>query len=213
MTWHTWETDTLLTQDFDDVVDRVRSLEGKDRTFAIRDVLDRLRTSSEPLHRLKALLFIQALLATIPDGKLAATVADVAALELAHIVMSAFDPVDVKRPALDSLALLFIKARELTIAADNNVRAAFTQARTSEDARIREFATRAFADGGVLSQRVMTRQYRIVNVSIKVAGATAAAAAGYAVFKAGQKKREAAKAKPSGTAKGTAASRTEHSTS
>lgn len=141
MSWNARELDALLTQDVDDVVDRGRSLSGRDRTVALRDSLARLKTGAEPLDRLKVLLFIQTLLALAPDGKVASSVAEPAVHELAKIVVST-EPEELRRSALDALALLFLKAKELTASADSRLREVFTFARESRDPEIRDFARR-----------------------------------------------------------------------
>jgi hypothetical protein len=180
MNWKGRDLDALLARDIDEVVDSARSLGGKERTAALRGAIGHLEAATGPLDRLKTLLFIQTLLASMADGKLASTVADLAAGELARVVLSASEGDELKRPALDGLALLFMKARELTTSADARVRAAFTAARNFADPRIRDFARGAFRPDGVLAQRVVQRRYRVISVSIKAAAA-ASFAAGAAV--------------------------------
>jgi hypothetical protein len=145
--------DSLLTQDVDEVVDRARSLGGKDGAVALRDSLARLETSAEPLDRLKVLLFIQTLLAVAPDGKVASTVAESAVHELAKILVSPSEPAELKRSALDALALLLIKAKELTASADSRLREAFNFAGESRDPEIREFARRVCLGNAVVARR------------------------------------------------------------
>lgn len=196
MSWNARALNALLKRDVDDVVVRGRSLDGKDRTAALRDSLSRLESSSVPLERLKTLLLIQTLLASIPDGKLTPSLAEPAAIELARVVISASDSDELKRSALDGLALLFLKARELTTSADARVRAAFTASRNSPDPQISDFAQRAFLANGVLSQRVVQRQYRYITLSIKAAAAISAiGGVGYAVLKVARKKQAATKRK------------------
>lgn len=181
MTWKSRDLDRLLVQDVDRVVDHARTLAGKERTAAIRDSLEALvEKSDETSARLKILLFIQTLLATVGDRKLAASVADPAANELARVVMSPSDVNELKRAALDSLALLFLKAKELTNTADARVRSAFTAARDSSDPYLSDFARRAFGNKGVLSRRIVQRQHRWVYVSVAT-GVTVSA--GYVLAK------------------------------
>jgi hypothetical protein len=153
MSWKASELDALLPRDVDDIVERGRTLGGKDRTAALRDSIVRLETSAEPLDRLKIVLFVQTLLAFVPDGKLAPSVAESAANELSNVVVSASDPEELKRSALSALALLFLKATELTSSANTRMRAAFTSARDSRDPEIRGFARRTFP-----ADRVHTRR-------------------------------------------------------
>jgi len=141
MSWSAGELDDLLAQDVDDVVDYARSV-GRGRTAVLRDSLTRLETSTEPLDRVKVLLFIQTILALAPDGTVASSVAESAALELATVVVSTSEPDELKRSALNALALLFVKAKELTASADSRMREAFTFARESRDPEIRDFARR-----------------------------------------------------------------------
>jgi hypothetical protein len=197
MTWKSRDLDLLVTADVDDVVKRGRSMTGKERTAALRDSLERLAESTEQLERLKVLLFIQSLLAAAQDGKLAASIADPAANELARVITSASDSAELKRPALDSLALVFLKAKELNTNTDVRVRAAFAVARKSPDPHVSEFARRALSSDGVLTRRVVQRQYRYVTVSIIKTAATLAAlgSAGYLGARAAKKKHKAKQAK------------------
>jgi hypothetical protein len=142
MSWNVRELDSLLTEDVDEVVDRARSLAGKDGAVALRDSLARIETSTKPLDRLKVLLFIQTLLAVAPDGKVASSVAESAVRELSKVLVSPSEPEELKRSALNALVLLFIKAKELTATADSRLREAFTFARESHDPEIRDFARR-----------------------------------------------------------------------
>ena len=160
MTWDMRELDDLLAGDVEDVIERARSVAGRERSAALRDVLWRLETEGEILPRLKLLLFIQASLATVDDGKLAASIAERAAQELSRVVISAVEPIDLKVPALDALALLFLKARELTTDADRRVRSAFRVARELTNPQLSSFARSALAAGGVLSRRRVQTLYR-----------------------------------------------------
>jgi hypothetical protein len=145
MSWRASELDALLTQDVDEVVDRGRSLSGRDRTAALRLSLARLATSAKPLDRLKIVLFVQTLLAFVPDGQLVSSVAEAAAKKLSNIVVSSSDPKELKRSALSALALLVLKAPGLTTSANAHMRAALTAARNSHDPEISDFARRAFS--------------------------------------------------------------------
>lgn len=191
MTWKSRDLDLLLAEDVDQVVERGQSLHGKERTAALRNSLDRLAESTGQIERLKVLLFIQSLLAAAQDGKLASSIADATANELVGVVTSASDAAELKRPALDSLALVFLKAKELTTNTDLRVRAAFGAAQKSSDPHVSDFARRALSPGGVLARRVVQRQYRYVTVSIiKTAAAlTALGGAGYVGIRAAAKKK------------------------
>jgi len=153
MTWSADELGDLLTRDVDDVVGYARSVGGRERSLALRDSLTRLETSAEPLDRLKVLLFIQALLALAPDGTVASPVAESVALRLARVVVSTTQPDELRQPALDALALLFVKAKELTATADSRLREAFNVAGKSRDPEIRDFARRVSLANAVVAQR------------------------------------------------------------
>jgi hypothetical protein len=155
MSWKATELDALLPRDVDDIVERGRTLGGKDRTSALRDSIARLQTSADPLDRLKIVLFVQTLLAFVTDGKLAPSVAEAVASKLSHIVDSTSDPEEVKRSALSGLALLVLKATELTTSANTRMLAAFKAARDSRDPGIRDFARRTFP-----ADRAHTRRSR-----------------------------------------------------
>lgn len=180
--------DHLLLQDVDDVVAHAPSLTGKERTAALRASLVVLETSSNDLDRLKILLFIQSVLAAAADGKLASSVAESIATELARVVMSGSDPVELKIPALDGLALVFLKAKELSTNADARVRDAFHSASRSSNAQLSEFGQRAFSNKGILAQRVVQKQYRYVKVSVTAVAATAFTGAGVFAAKGALKK-------------------------
>lgn len=89
MTWKADELTFLLTRDVDDVGERARALQGKDRTSALREALGILERTTEPLTRLKALVFVQMSLTTVEDRKLTPSIAEPAALELTRIISSA----------------------------------------------------------------------------------------------------------------------------
>jgi predicted nucleotide-binding protein len=144
MSWKTKELDTLLAEDVDDVVERGRSLKGKDRTAALRDALSSLPTTTDPATRLSLLLFIQTLLAFVPDRRLTSDVAVRVVNELAQIVLTASAEVELKRSAMRGIALVLAKARDLPATANDRVREALTAAEGSADPEISSFARRAF---------------------------------------------------------------------
>lgn len=197
MTWKSRDLNLLVTDDVDQVVKRGQSLSGKERTAALRDSLGRLGESTEPIERLKILLFMQSLLAGAQDGKLASSIADPTAIELARVVTSTSDSAELKRPALDSLAMVFLKAKELSTNTDVRVRAAFAVARKSADPHISDFARRALSADGLLARRVVRREYRYVTVSIikTSAALTALGAVGYAGLRAAKKKTKSKQTK------------------
>jgi hypothetical protein len=152
MSWNAHELDALLTQDVDDVVDRARSVGAGDRTVALRDCVTRLETCAEPLDRLRVLLFIQTLLALAPDATVSSSVAESAAQQLAMVVVSTTEPDELRQPALDALALLFAKAKELTASTDSRLREAFNVAGRSHNPEIRDFARRVSLANAVVAR-------------------------------------------------------------
>src|SRR5258708_1021341 len=176
MTWAARELDDLLAGDVEDVVERAQSVAGRERSAALRDVLWRLEIEGEILPRLKLLLFIQGSLATVDDGKLAASIAERAAQELSRVVISAVEPIQLTITPFDPFALLFLKARELRTDADRRVRSAFRVACEFTNPQLSSFARSALAAGGVLSRRRVQTLYRRVNVTFAVAAAGAGAA-------------------------------------
>lgn len=153
MSWKRTDLITLITLDVDDVVHRARSLADPEQTAALQDAVEALRFESNPSSRLKELLFAQTLLSFFGDRHLASAVADVVTNELLQVVTGKSDPPELKRAALDGLALLFLKAKELTPVTEARVRAAFEAARASSDPELRAFATAAVSERGVLSRR------------------------------------------------------------
>ncbi|HVR41599.1 MAG TPA: hypothetical protein VMU84_21060, partial [Thermoanaerobaculia bacterium] len=83
MSWEEHELDGLLDRDIDDVVERARGLDHKDRGRALENALSRVETTREPLDRLKILQFVQTLLAFVPDHELPQELSERTASELA----------------------------------------------------------------------------------------------------------------------------------
>jgi hypothetical protein len=171
MTWKRTELAELVARDVDDVIERARTLTGRDRTAAFRDALRALDVSVKPIERLKTLRFLQMLLAQWDNARLAVSLADPAAHELSRIVMASPETIEARRAALDALALLFLKAKELTPMADSRVRTAFKDARSTDDDQMRELAIQASAPRGVLSRRAVKPRHGVVFVSAVTASA------------------------------------------
>ena len=165
MAWKASEFDRFLERDVDDLLDYVRKLGGRDRTTAFRHALSRLEQDDEGRRRIMILRFLQALLAQMTNGRLAASAAEPAAFDLSRIATSSDEPVEAKRAALDALALLFLKAKELTPLADSRIRAAFETAGQARDPELRSFARTALAPNGVLARRMISRHHRWILVS------------------------------------------------
>lgn len=161
MSWKMRELDAVLDADVDHVVERGRSLKGKDRTAALSDALSSLPVISDPAVQLNLLLFIQTVLAFVPDRRLIPSVAGPAANELAEIVLSASAQDEHKRSAMRGLALLLAKARELPPPALDRIRKALAAARTSSDPEISSFAERAFEANETLAGRTSSPRNRM----------------------------------------------------
>jgi ribosomal protein L6, bacterial type len=156
MNWTSGDLESLLALDFDDVVDRARSLDRRDRAAAFRDAWRLLEAGAES-SRLKTLLFAQTLLAASEDRSIVPLIAQPGITAVANVVTSSSEAIETRRAALDALALLFLKAKELTVAADEEIRTAFATAVESTDVYLSDFARCAFLSGGVLSRRKIER--------------------------------------------------------
>ena len=137
--------ESLLTLDFDAIVEGARTVAGRTGRAAFREAITRLRATTDPLDRLKLLLFSQTLLAFLPDGSLPQNLTDQAADELAVTVTSSSDTDEQKRSALTALALLLLKAKDITGYASTRIQDAVVAAQRSTDTEISGFASRAFA--------------------------------------------------------------------
>jgi hypothetical protein len=156
MTWTTDEAEALFAKDVDDVIDRARTLSMKERSTAIRDVLEIIDLLPETPERLRALRFIQVALAEMDDRSLPPTLVDATTKKLEGIATARKMNIECRRAALDGLALVFLKASEITPTADASVRGAFAMAKRDSDTQLRGFAAEALSKGGVLSQRGMS---------------------------------------------------------
>jgi predicted nucleotide-binding protein len=144
MNWAERDLETVMIEDYDDVVDRARSIAPEDRTAALRDALAKLSMTDDLSFQTKLLLFVQTLLAVTADKTLQPRLAAAGASELSRYV-SSDAPNDLKRSALRVLSLLVVKAEELTRPAEARIRAVLALARRSSDPEINGFARRAFS--------------------------------------------------------------------
>jgi hypothetical protein len=159
------EFERLLDRDVDDLLDYARRLTGRARTAAFGDALSRLEQTKDDGTRIRILRFLQTLLADVPNGRLPASAAEPAAIDLSRIVSSSDEHVEARRAALDTLALLFLKAKELTPLADSRVRAAFHAASNARDAQLNSFARISLSPSGVLARRTISRRLGYVYFS------------------------------------------------
>jgi len=102
---------------------------------------------------LKAAWMIQVILAEAAASSLAIDLSASLAEALALIASSARSEHRLRRSALTSLALLYLKTRRLTQPIGFTIREAFLLALQSGDKELHEFASQSLAQGGVLSRR------------------------------------------------------------
>jgi hypothetical protein len=143
----------LLHGDVDDIVTRGRAYDSRTRFRVIRYAAEQFATLDKPVDRVKAMWIVQALLSLTDDRQLPYTTSSKLAPRLASIVESKREELDVRRSALDSLALVFVKTKQLTRFLDMTIWMAFVSALDSDDAEMRGFASEALSGGGILTQR------------------------------------------------------------
>lgn len=157
----------LLQSDVDDILVRSREYDSRTRFRMIRDAAEEYGTLKEPLARVKAMWIVQAMLASTDDRQLPYATSSNVAPRLASIVESNREQRDARRSALDSLALIFVKTKQLTESLDTTIRLAFLAARKSHDPQLSEFATEALAGEGVLAGRSPREQSANVRDAIE----------------------------------------------
>lgn len=136
------DMDDLLILDFDEVVDRARSLSARNRSAALSDALSALQVHMDLPQRVKLLLFVQTLLASTADRRLKSPLIEQSAIELTKVLTSRSEAVEVKRSALDAIALLLVKANDLTADIAAKLREAIAAAANSSDPEMSSFAHR-----------------------------------------------------------------------
>lgn len=162
------ELQTVLQADVDEILDRASEYKSRTRFRMLRAAAEHYPRMKQPIDRVKTVWFVQAMLATMEDRQLPpATSSDVAAW-LASIAESSQEERDARRGALDSLALVFLKTKQLTDSLDATIRAAFMVAVRSRDAHLSEFASEALSGGGVLARRSPGRTNVLVSVAVPV---------------------------------------------
>jgi hypothetical protein len=155
----TEDLDDLLRTDVDEILDRARDYDSRTRLRLLRAAVEQYDDLETTLARLKAVWLVQAILAEIEDRHLPhSTGADIAT-RLASIVQSRRDERDARRSALDALALVFLKTKQLTEAMDATIRSAFMSVLKSRDPYLSEFASEALSGEGVLARRSPGRSH------------------------------------------------------
>jgi len=152
------ELTALLRIDVDDIQDRIREYDPRTRFRLIRDTAEEYPTLEEPIDRIKAMWIVQATLACTDDRQLPYATSSEIAPRLASIVESKREERDARRSALDALALVFLKTKQLTVSLDETIRLAFMSAVKSRDPQMSEFAGEALSGEGVLAQRAPGRR-------------------------------------------------------
>lgn len=183
MSGHVSEFERLMRRDVDDLLDYARHLSGRARTSVFHEALALLNHTSDDGERISILRFLQTLLAGVPNGRLSASAAVPAAMQLSQVVTSADEHIEAKRAALDTLALVFLKAKDLTPLADSRVRKAFVAASHEADSQLSAFARTSLSAGGVLGRRATSRRHKDPVALRLRRGATALAAKAAATMK------------------------------
>lgn len=147
------ELQQLLRSDVDDILARGREYDARARSSMMRAAAVQYGHLKQPIDRVKAIWIVQAMLASMEDRRLSDTASSDVAARLAAIVRSNREERDARRTALDSLALLFIKTKQLTESLDATIRLAFLSAAKSRDPYLSEFAAEALSGEGVLARR------------------------------------------------------------
>lgn len=142
----------VLQSDVDDILDRAREYDSRTRSRMLRAAVMQY-TKLKPLDRVKAVWFVQVMLASTKDRQLPLEISSDLATRLASIAESGQEERDARRSALSSLSLLFLKSKQLTDSLDATIRAAFMTAISSRDPYLRELATEVLSGEGVLAKR------------------------------------------------------------
>lgn len=142
----------ILEEDVDDVTRLAVSLSTDEKVAALRDAAAQFEDVRDDIARTKLLLFVQAALASLTTRNVPVGTATAMISHVEPLATSVTDKV-ARRAALQVLALLFLKARQLTAGIDKPVRAAFRAARADDDETVRAFAKQALGTGGVLRRR------------------------------------------------------------
>jgi hypothetical protein len=147
------DLETLIQQDVDDVLAKATTYPGRKRFRLMRVAAEHYGALATVPERSKTLWALQVLLASTKDRQLPTKTGVEVATTLAAIAKSRVETPEVRHRALDSLALVFVKARSLSEPIDRLIRVAFISASRSDDLYMSEFALDALSEGGLLTRR------------------------------------------------------------
>jgi hypothetical protein len=147
------ELTELLRIDVDEIAARAREYDSRTRFRVMRDAAEKYDTLKEPIARVKAMWIVQAMLACTEDRQLPSATSSQLAPRLVSVIESKREDREARRSALDALALVFVKTKQLTDTLDATIRLAFISALKSRDSEMSEFASEALSGEGVLAQR------------------------------------------------------------
>lgn len=142
--------ETLLDQDIDNLSAIAVRLPEPSRIELIRSLISELPKIDEPGKRLRAFRLLQAILAALANDHLPA---DLAADIVALVGTMPLED-EARRAAYDILALVALKAGQLTSAVSAAIYALFAGGVSDTDPAIRGFARAALEGQGVLSSRL-----------------------------------------------------------
>src|SRR5688572_30370305 len=129
----TEQLDQLLQSDVDDILHVATEYDTESRLELLRTVVERYETFRLPIERVKGVWLVQSVLASLEDRQLPSPISTDVATRLASIVESNGAERDARRSALSSLALLVLKAQEVTDLLAATIRGAFALATESGD--------------------------------------------------------------------------------
>jgi hypothetical protein len=160
MTHNAVDLGALFAQDVDEISQLAIGLPSAARKAAIEQVAHGLSNAPDDISIVKCLSFLQVALGsyttrTVPIGTARLLVESVQPLfaQLGHAVS--------RRVVLQVLALVYVKARQVTPEIDEPIRAAFKSAKLDQDQNVRTFAKQALSSTGVLQQREVTSAGRV----------------------------------------------------
>ena len=154
--------ETLIQRDADEILTEARLFDGRQRFRLMRVAAESYPGAVSGVERLKIVWVFQALLATTENRRLPIPTGLEVAERLAGITRSRDETLQVRRAALDSLALVFLKTKTLTDQINRIIRDAFTSAFKSNDRYMSEFAAEALSGEGLLASRKPLRDESIL---------------------------------------------------
>jgi|ERR1041385_117612 hypothetical protein len=149
----TSELRNLLQSDVDEILARSQTYNARERIRLLREAAERFDDAQQTLERAKIAWVIQALLSTLFDRTLPQSTSSQLASRLAMIIERDSEDLYTRRRALDSLGLIFLKAKEITDVLDKTIRSSFVMALSARDEELRDFAAEALSGEGILARR------------------------------------------------------------